>query len=399
MLLSHHYSKVKEVTDMEPDKEAASANGGREGEWEPAKKDTQRHKMTREEVEMEDEGELPQPLSLADLRTETCDDLTSITAITTNTSYFTQLTREDDSVAVRDQLPLHSTVALPNPAWNPPNTHDPHRGLHPVEGAGTGGTQLVLPSIREISRINAPSLNATDSGVAASSEFNPTRGASLEQLSASDKQGPVKQTGLEEGKESGRGEKEICGSHELKSVAFHPQQRNEADSGLVFSTPFQHTFSSERPTCREVTPVTRLPPSNPPRLVSTALSCQPLRTHGTTPSQHSSALLGGTRVGEPLVVSQKPGLTTRGLVHGDILPSQLKLPSPSPLSFSRSPGLTPASKTGVARTPNRYAGFQNWFSTCRSLTTHTGSTRTPGFPSDILRKKEVLKARLQFCSE
>ena len=112
-------------------------------------------------------GDIPHSLSLGDLQTETYD-LTSITAATTGNCCFSHLTAEDieNHADLHAMQPLHSTVVVPN--FVPSSTvFDPRKG---VTFAETNEEYLVLPSIREISRINAQSASAsvTDSGVVTS---------------------------------------------------------------------------------------------------------------------------------------------------------------------------------------------------------------------------------------
>ena len=128
-------------------------------------------------------GDIPQPLSLADLQTETYD-LTSITAVTTGNNFLTAEDTESHADTHAMQ-PLHSTVVVPNFAL-PSTVFDPRRGVKFPE-TNEGG--LVLPSIREISRINTQSASAsvTDSGVVIS-------GTSLSRLAGNDGVGGVNGT-------------------------------------------------------------------------------------------------------------------------------------------------------------------------------------------------------------
>ena len=388
------------------------------------------HARQREEEEERDEGmeeeegreeegattrdmseEIPQPLSLADLQTETYD-LTSITAATTCTSYFTQLVTEDgDSNVLHERHPLHSTVANPNSLWNPSTVLDPHKG--PQFAEATAGLHM-LPSIREISRINAPSMNATDSGVA-------TSGTSLSRLTGNDGMGTnvTRQPNMEEerqvkeeeeGKVSSEGsgglQRRRLESHSLASCSRLPSiaegeckmeeeggrrqgGRSGVDSGLVFS-PEQDLGQGS---LRRQEVVSKLPLTKPPTPVGPPRSCSPY-THTKTPSRCCLMQPCRGRMGGPLTINSKSGFTSRAILHTNVLPSQVRLPSTSPLSLPCSLGLSVRGKSSASNTPNRYTGSSNWFGgyvTCQSGLT--------SMPEEVLRKKEMLKAKLHLCSK
>ncbi|CAI8038950.1 Protein aurora borealis [Geodia barretti] len=189
---------------------------------------TSREKPARRE-EGEEEGggsgnsseDAPQPISLGDLQTYYDDDLTSVTGITTCTSYFTRLAT-DDSRSASDRQPLHSTVAIQN--LNPQiSVPDPHWG------AG----RLRLPSIREISRINnEPSMTgtATDSGVAGSLDFNQPPGASL-----GNSRGPENSANAGSLMEQEKDNKATSYKNSQPPLA-----KSEVDSGLVPSPDHTH---------------------------------------------------------------------------------------------------------------------------------------------------------------
>ena len=305
----------------------------------------------------EDSEGIPQPISLADL--QTCeDDLTSVTGVTTCTSYFTQLATDDSR---NDRQPLHSTVAVLNPNPSIP-TVDPHRGA---------AAHLRLPSIREISRINEPSIvgaGTTDSGVVGSMDINPppsSRGTGI----STDLDSPA----------------------ENMAVKSRQQQlaiRSEVDSGLVPSPDHAHTdhthIDEVAPTKREemgavgfnFNPQPTTTPGEP------TAACTHHKTQGPTPSRYSTTHLHRNKLGVPLLVSQK--FPANRLLHGNFLPSHPRLlPSrqtPPPMTSSRE--VTPS------RLPDWFGGL---------LGQDVG--HTPIFPEEVVRRKATLKAQLQFCSE
>ena len=365
----------------------------------------QGRKETEQDGENESSEELPQPLSIADLQTENDDDLTSITGITTCTSYFTQLATEDgDSNAASErQQPLHSTVAVPNSVWNPSIiAAEPHWGAHLAEDNTAGCHRL--PSIREISRINTPSMNATDSGVAASSYFNQPTGGSLAQLTSSGGVGGALNStkplsaDLEYRKRAENERTEHKRSENSDNLQRHQrpgsQSRllsSEVDSGLATSPDQNAAPAGLRPEgtrgATDVGPLKWRPPlTKPPTPVST-LHSHPPRSSSVTPTRYSTIQFYRNHLGVPLAVTQKSGFySNRALLRSDVLPSQLKF---SPFSFPRSPG---------SLTPNRHTSCSNWFGGGGSVTGQAGFS-SPGFPDEVLRKKETLKAKLQFCSK
>ena len=141
---------------------------------------------------------MPQPISLADLQTETCD-LTNITP-TTCTSYFAQFALDDptenDMTMGNGPHPLHSTAAghmISNSThWDPP-IHSTMVESQSKAQVHTGGGPLVngvipqvsLPLVGGLSRIHPHPASSTsslsngtsrstvaDSGMAASGDFN-----------------------------------------------------------------------------------------------------------------------------------------------------------------------------------------------------------------------------------
>ena len=353
----------------------------------------------------ETSDDLPQPLSMANLQTETYeDDLTSVTGVTTCTSYFTQLATDDgDSNAANERQPLHSTVAIPNSVWNPLTTAEPHQGAPFTEDNMAACYRL--PSIREISRINAPSMNATDSGVAASSYFNQPTGGSPTQLTNSGGTGALNSTnrapiaGLEndENRQTDKNSKkngvDIAQKHGeigCRSTLV----RSEVDSGLVTSPDQDPRGGCERDTgglLRSRPPFSK--PSTPGDKLHSNL---PPHSTNITPSRYSAIQLYRNRLGVPLAITQKSAFNNRTFLRSSVLPSQLKLTPALPLSLPRtSPGLS--NKVKASRTPTRHTGYSNWVG--GSVIGQNGFTTSPIFPDEVVRKKEMLKARLQFCSK
>ena len=346
------------------------------------------------------DNDLPQPLTMADLHTSE-DDLTSVTGVTTcTTSYFTQLAT-DDGHTLGEKQPLHSTVAIPpNSTLNPlTTTTDPQ----------WGATRLRLPSIREISRINAPSMNITDSGVvAASSDFNPPTGGHLTTSQGGSVGGLNSMNHSSPYEDMEREQMEICTKTNFFSEEYsHKSHRtkDEVDSGLAPSpapaTSSRHTEEGEEGAEVHEMNLNRVTTQGQtlgnmctvPRDAVPGSAPQPnCRRTNITPSRYSTTQLPKNRMGLPLAITQKSIFTTNRTVlrHShNILPSQLKL-APAILS----PGL---SSPGDA-IHRRGSGCSNWFS--ESLTGCPTESRTsPIFPEAVLQKKETLKAQLNFCSK
>ena len=325
------------------------------------------HDVGRETAEREGEGgergenqtnseDLPQPISLADLQTYCEEDLTSVTGITTCTSYFTQLAT-DDSRSTSERHPLHSTVAVQN--------------SHPLV-SDWRTARLRLPSIREISQINDPSIMgaATDSGVAGSLDFNQPPGSSL-----MNSRGPGNSGGIgspmQKERENGATSRQNSQPQLVKS---------EVDSGLVPSpdhAPIGHTpKKDDTPNPREQGSSWR--PQDAPQ-ASTPVSRRP----NITPSRYSTSHLHRNKFGVPLFVSQKFPTCRHPLLCGNLLPSQLRLLPPRQ---------TPPTSATSSReeTPSRLTGLPNWFGESPG-----GSGHTPLFPDEVIRRKATLKAQLQ----
>ena len=324
---------------------------------------------TRDRSDSGSSDDLPQPISMADLQTFE-DDLTSVTGVTTCTSYFTQLATDDAGLgqAHCEGQPLHSTVAVPpNSTWNPSITSmEPHQGA----------ARLRLPSIREFSRINAPSMNATDSGVAASSDFNQYTGASLTTSGGPGEGVPNSTnceapTGLENNKPPRKDPKRdnVCDNE----ITGH--QCQIIDSGLV---PSPNQLHGENRWGQDTEHGLS---SRPPRLSTGKIDPKPLPVSNTriTPSRYSNIQLYRSKLGVPLAITQKsiPGNNRTLLRNDHILPSQLP-------TFT-SPGLPSSHRAHPHHTPSRH--------------TRVGESLTrPIFPEEVIRKKEMLKTQLHFCS-
>ena len=317
----------------------------------------------REVMAERDSDDVPQPISLADL--QTCEEeLTSVTGVTTCTSYFTQLATED-SHSDRPQ-PLHSTVAVQNS--NPL--------FHPTDPLRKTG-HLRLPSIREISRINEPSIMgvtpSSDSGVAGSMDINQPHVASL---SASREPGTSAAISLTEQ------ERERAG---LKSQKQAPTatKSETVDSGLVPSPDHAHnghTHLRDNLIKTEVGVEFKFNPR--PTSTPGEPSTHCCRTDRHTPSRYPATHLYRNKMGVPLLISQKFPANFPPLC-GILLPSQPKL-----LPLHQTP---PSSKF----TPSRLTGFSNWF----DKSPGRSGSHTPLFPEEVIHRKEALKAQLQFCSE
>ena len=337
---------------------------------------TSREKPARRE-EGEEEGggsgnsseDAPQPISLGDLQTYYDDDLTSVTGITTCTSYFTRLAT-DDSRSASDRQPLHSTVAIQN--LNPQiSAPDPHWG------AG----RLRLPSIREISRINnEPSMmgTATDSGVAGSLDFNQPPGASL-----GNSRGPENSPNIASLMEQEKDNKATSYKNSQPPLA-----KSEVDSGLVPSPDHTHgdhahightprKYGAVKPHEQGSRYQDQLFPQ-----VSTPVTEKP---PNITPSRYSNSHLHRNKFGVPLFVSQKFSTCHHPLFCGNFLPKLLPPRQTPPLTSSRE------------ATPSRLTGFPNWFGEFVGGGGRGG--HAPLFPEEVIRRKATLKAQLQFCSE
>ena len=338
----------------------------------------------------ESSEDLPQPLSVADLQTYE-DDLTSVTGVTTCTSYFTQLATDDvDSHTANERQPLHSTVAVPNSTWNPSiaATVEPHQGA----------AHLRLPSIREISRINAPSLmSITDSGVAASSDFNQPTGGSLTNIGGTGG-GAITHTATtdQEHGEPPQNKQLEKTTSEIQNSKIGRRSRLAGgcmDSGLDASPDQDLRDGDDKGSPREVggASTARQPldkHSTPSGGTRVDLHFPAHSSTSITPSRYSTIR---NRLGVPLAFTQKSVFANnRSLLRGNILPSQLKLTSALPLSSPALPSYRASS------TPTRHTGSSNWLG---GLLTAKNSLTSPIFPEEVVRKKETLKARLQFCSE
>lgn len=331
----------------------------------------------------------PQPISLADLQTFE-DDLTSVTGVTTCTSYFTHLatmTEEDSQTGGPcTRQPLHSTVAIPNSTHNPLMTAT-------TDASYQGASRFKLPSIREISRINvpstAPSLNS-DSGVAVgSSDYSQLPGGSL--INNRGVGGREINSGTPRHQEDK--ENAICREQNFKFA------KSDVDSGLVPSPDPAHIDHAHKEHQQEMGGVSRPAFTNINKPSTTQTNLPP----SSTPSRYSSIQLYRNKLGVPLAITQKSIFTNHRPINyysgHTILPSQLKC-TPSPVGV-----VTSSDK--VTRTPNRpgSSSYTNWF--CRSLTGQcsggsgrsTMATSPSLFPEDVIRRKATLKAQLQFCSE
>ncbi len=386
--------------------------------------DSEKDRRTRHS-DSDSEEELAQPLSLADLQTETYD-LTSVTS-TGCTGFFTNFGLEDQP----SQQPLHSTAYkwLPNSS-----TAMPSLG-YPGPSGAFSTNWLSMPG-------GATQTHSAyvDSGVAASSEFNGTTTASSNELGGMKLSGSLQQSLQASGKEE-----EVCGQeldskcttgigdvhHTPKSQTSwqlaHTRRRQpnlptinedeiqsrpeagtripcggatpktvpiQADSGVMFS-PEVHTDSALlQPLSMGNTPQflgtagTKLSPSIPKphptspyqhictsRLPQSGLVALPR----TTPSRYTSAASGGVAYGS------HGKFTNKSIFRNTVLPSRLKLhmsPGSLPLHFGR---------TNVdISTPSRYCGVRV------TNSRHTGYST---FAEEVIRRKESLKAQLQFGSK
>ena len=305
----------------------------------------------------------PQPISLADLQTYYEDnDLTSVTGITTCTSYFTQLATDDTS----ERQPLHSTVAIQN--LNPHvSGPDPHWGA---------ASCLRLPSIREISRINnEPSMTgaATDSGVAGSLDSNQPPEISL-----------VNSRGPENSANAGGSLMEV--EKENKAPLYQNSQpglaKSEVDSGLVPSP--DHAHFGHTPSKQDAV---KLHEQGKHSNFQDPHASTPTTKPSITPSRYSTSHLHRNNFGVPLFVNQKVSTCRHPFLCGNLLPSHLRLLPPR-----QTPPITSSSNGG---TPSRLTRFTNPFvSSGSGVRGHA-----PLFPEEVVRRKATLKTQLQFCSE
>lgn len=344
------------------------------------------------EKEANDSSEnLPQPLTMADLQTSE-DDFTSVTSVTACTSYFTQLATEDGHT-LEERHPLHSTVAIPpNSTLNPliATTETLHEAA-----------RLRLPSLREFSRINAPSMNITDSGVAASSDFYPPTGGHLTTSQGAGVGGLNSMNRSSPNKHMEREQMEICTKTSTFSGEYCPHShrtRCEVDSGLAPS-PAPSPGSRHTEEGEELQEMGGVRTQGGPLgsmsttaandgMVHFAPQANDKRTN-ITPSRYSTIHLHRTRMGLPLVITQKSILTgNRTILRNshNILPSQLKL----------APAILPPGLSSPHDTIHRHGSrCSNWFGESPT----SCPTDSPIFPEAVLQKKETLKAQLNFCSK
>ncbi len=395
-----------------------------------------------------DSEELAQPLSLADLQTETYD-LTGVTS-TGCTGYFTNFGLEEQ----RSLQPLHSTAYK----WLPPS-HTAIITSHPVP-TSSGVLSTNWLSIPGMSQTNSACI---DSGVAASSEFNGTTGASANDLGAMRSSGSFQLLLQSSGKEdepvgqasdpqvvtsSARIDPHLTPKLQCSQQFAHTKRKqpnlptideddvqarvpsdlgrsskqlmpSQADSGVVASPdvhrenipaqpqPTERTpeFKSHSPLSTPVavnqallsagarlSPVGPTPYSTSPylhvctnRLPQSSMATM-LRT---TPSRYATSATG---TAFPFGTYGNQGkFTSKSIFRSTVLPSRLKLhTTPSTLSSPNSLPLSVGGGTGERthlHTPSRYCGV--------GLSRHGYSA----FAEEVIHKKESLKAQLQFSSK
>ena len=396
----------------------------------PVLKQPRRKVPEGEEVEDEasDTEDLAQPLSLADLQTETYD-FTNITT-TTCTSYFTNM---DGS----SRHPLHSTAATSAYNWQPPT----HSTMVTSCGVPTIGSGLPVnfPPIRGTSQAVFP----IDSGVVASGEFtsgtnltnskydtnefgitksssNPqfSQSSNKEESSNSDHESGHQQTPTPDNKFSQHtkskhpdlptileNEPQVNKLPQTGANSLMRNVRNDpalADSGLVSTPETQQEFSSgqtrylDKPKLRNGIQCdsmkyqigANLHTSNFPQFHGMPYNHNLHRT----PSRYSTTHI----IPFTTAVTQPGKFTSKPVFQSSILPSRLKLhTSPllsSPMSFVGAAGsslTTNVVDRSTFNTPSRYS----------SITFSGHNEGFAGFAEEVIWKKELLKARLQFSSE
>lgn len=386
-------------------------------------------------LEGSDSEELAQPLRLADLQTETYD-FTNVTS-TGCTAYFSNFGLEEP----QGHHPLHSTAYK----WLPTS----HSTAVTSQGAPSANW-LSLPGASQTN------LACVDSGVAASSVFNGTTGASTNDLGATKSSGNLQQSLQSSGKEDDpTGEDSDACTSDIRDVHLtarpqygqqvaHTKRRqpnlptinedeapcpaeaeerifsegssskvmpSQADSGVMSSpevrtenVPSQTLSSAKTPEIKSElhlpTPLTFVPagaklfPSGPslhptsPRM-DTCTNRLPQSTLTallrTTPSRYTTA-----SAVDDTVYTNLGKFTSKRVFHSAVLPSRLKLHmTPSPNSLTSYTGRTYRERSGLS-TPSRYCGVQ---------TSNSGYQAYPTFAEEVIRKKESLKAQLQFSSK
>ena len=391
----------------------------------------------------EDSGELAQPLSLADLKTETYD-FTSITA-TTCTSYFTNLGIDDVESKL---LPLHSTAATS--AYN----------FHPPACSTMLSSQRVPTTTAGIQLMTTQGPSCVDSGVAASSEFNATSGVSLtnelgitksssnSQLSNTNKDEQSKSDSNAEASDSGSQKQtakftSLGGQSTVISKCKHPElptiqegmmdvqarttppyrapsTPSEVDSGLASPLEgiqalngLRHVSDPLRADCRSVTPHhglspqlkctpdplgSKLPSSKPSSLLGVHCNTAGYGTFTslhTTPSRYSATTsTTAMGLGSGHTLTHQGKFTSKAIFPRSVLPSRLKLHTPltptlslpGSTSYNSSTTTNSRANANIRLTPTRYSGVRHRSSFTR-------------LTEEVLRKKEMLKSKLQFNSK
>ena len=356
----------------------------------------------------EDSEEIAQPLSLADLKTQTEDDLTDITpATTTCTSYFTHLGLEEGELKL-----AASAAALQS--WQPPI----HSTMLDSQRPKPNAAQIDLPSIRFVPpQQSFPATSAgslvADSGVAASNDFNTTSAFTcssndliLTKSTSSSQPTADTSTSMETAAKlsSPQGAYLKIGRHtDHPTVQGIPARtRADYDSGLVFSpegatfgkTASQEHFIEEYPAA--LVPL-RLAPLTPHAVGAYTRSSTP-RYRGSTPRATPSRL--------NTELSGYPSrLSSRAVFPGSsVLPSRLKLSSSVSPSHRATYGPVLEGgalygNPGSLATAN-YSTPPSRYSRLRLTQRLLGSkTSLANLTDEVLRKKESLKARLQLNSK
>ena len=402
--------------------------------------------------ENSDSEELAQPLSLADLKTETYD-FTNVTA-TTCTSYFTQMGLDEDR---ESRQPFHSTATASLHSFHPPAhstmVASQHIPPHPPSN--------LLPASQY------PSSSCADSGVAASAEFNVTNllsstsNSQTQSLQASRGEELLsKQSGnpsngsssyahngnhshsdVKDRKQSAplllkshhsvsrqpdlstieEGEPPTDGlpDQDMETVAPEPNAEcsrveplhapSQMDSGLAFSpevdlskaetaseTRMRHTALPSPHDLAKYTPSPIKLKLHSQKYASLLAGHKATyNTMHSTPSRHSTITTVLAPFG-PRFPHNQGKFTSKSTFQSTVLPSRLKLyPSLSlPLTFSL-PGSALSYAPGAngttitSTTPNRHF---------RLGSAHKLAS-LPSFAEEVLRKKQTFKSRLQFNSE
>ena len=412
--------------------------------------------LEKDQVENSDSEELAQPLSLADLKTETYD-FTSITA-TTCSSYFTQMGLDEDR---ENRQPFHSTASSSHHPFHPPA----HSTMVTSRHVPTT-IPFSLPPVIVMSHSQYPSSSCTDSGVAASAEFNVTNltsnsqmqslQASGEELSKQDcipSESPSDSSssyahsssyGHQEAKAKDRKQSTPMllksqlhthsvskqpdlstieeGELQMETAVLEPNAEcsdaelhapSQMDSGLAFSPEVEAESIAETQTDRLALPrdLAKYTPS-PIKLKLHSQKYAALleghygakATHNTigslhsTPSRHSTITTSLVPCGSHFTHNQGK-FTSKSIFQSTVLPSRLKLyPTLSlPLTFSL-PGSVLSGANSTTPTGGGIITSNN--STTPSRHFRLGSThKLASFAEEVLRKKQTFKSRLQFNSK